>query len=55
MGANDIATSSQDSKIIVLTHSHLRDDNRLHGNDPLPADNLGIASSTERADDGIDT
>ena len=53
--ANDIATTYQDRKTIVLTHSHLRDDNTLHGSDPLPADNFGIASSTEGANDGIDT
>ena len=53
--ANDIAASHQHRKIIVLTHSHVSEDNKLHGSDPLPADNLALSSSPEGANDGIDT
>ena len=51
--ANDITTSYKDRKTIVLTHSHVYKDNKLHGVEPVATDNLGIMNSSEGVNNGI--
>ena len=53
--ANDISAFHKDRKIIILTHSHVYKDNKLHGEEPVPTDNLGIINSPEGANNGIQT
>ena len=53
--ANDITTSYKDRKVIILTHSHVYEDNKLHGVEPVSTDNLGIINSPEGANNGLQT
>ena len=53
--ANDISAFHKDRKIIILTHSHVYKDNKLHGEEPVPTDNLGIINSPAGANNGIQT
>ena len=53
--ANDISAFHKDRKIIILTHSHVYKDNKLHGEEPCPTDNFGIINSPEGANNGIQT
>ena len=53
--ANDVAASNADRKVIVLTHSHVHHNQCLYGSEPGPAGTMGIISSSEGCNDGIDT
>ena len=53
--ANDITTSYKDRKVIILTHSHVYEDNKLHGVEAVSTDNLGIINSPEGANNGLQT
>jgi DNA repair exonuclease SbcCD nuclease subunit len=53
--ANDITASYTDRKVILLTHSHVYRDNKLHGVEPVSTDNVGIINSPEGANNGLQT
>ncbi len=53
--ANDITASYTDRKVILLTHSHVYKDNKLHGVEPVSTDNVGIINSPEGANNGLQT
>ena len=51
--ANDITDSYKDRQVILLTHSHVYEDDKLHGVEPVATDNLEIIKSPGGANNGL--